>query len=93
MSSRLSRRLASSACLIALAGALGACSSTARKGESVGDIRSNLTPGLATESDRWTDVHNTVAVTTNDDWRKFNSDWGRFWMLDRPSRLSPAISR
>ncbi|MBY0111407.1 MAG: hypothetical protein K2Y21_01195 [Phycisphaerales bacterium] len=70
--------------------ALIGCSS-AGKGESLFAIRNNLTPGMNTENERYSDVQSNIDLVNNDNMRKFNSDNMRFWLWDRPSRLSPAV--
>jgi hypothetical protein len=62
--------------------------------ESAGDrryrqIRGNLTPELRTLHERKVDQQNAIALTFDENGRMFNEDWGRFWMTDHPSRLSP----
>jgi hypothetical protein len=66
------------------------CSSSAQKGESLTAIRNNLTPGLNTENERYSDVQSNIDLVNNDNMRKFHSDNMRFWLWDRPSRMSPA---
>jgi hypothetical protein len=69
---------------------LAGCSSAPKKGESLSDIRHNLTPGMNTEDQRYVDVYNNLALGHNDNLRKLNSDGLRLMLLDRPSRLSPS---
>jgi hypothetical protein len=52
-------------------------------------IRRNLTPELDTLHQRDVDQENAIALTFDENGRMFNEDWGRFWMLDHPSRLTP----
>lgn len=78
-----------SALLLAPLALLAGCSSTAQKGESLSAIRSNPTPGLNTEDQRYSDIHSEINIVHNDNIRKLNSDGLRFMLLDRPSRLSP----
>ncbi len=74
----------------ALAGALlTACSSQDYSYSAAEDIRGNVTPDLQTLSQRHVDVDNSLAVTLDTNGRLINEDLGRFWLLDRPSRLTP----
>jgi hypothetical protein len=52
-------------------------------------VRHNLTPELSTMSDRPVDVDNTWALTCDENWRMFVSDFQRGALIDRPSRLTP----
>ena len=65
------------------------CGSSTYKGESLSDIRHNLTPQMNTEDRRYVDVYNNLAFTHNDNLRKLNSDGLRLMLLDRPSRMTP----
>lgn len=67
---------------LALLSAAGGCSVGA-------DVEDGLTPELMTLSERPVDVGNTAKITFNENWRMYHSDWQRFWLLDRPSRLTP----
>jgi hypothetical protein len=53
------------------------------------ELRGNLTPELDTLSQRKTDMDNETALTFDENGRMLNEDWRRFWLLDRPSRLTP----
>jgi hypothetical protein len=69
---------------------MGGCyTANIQKGESLSQIQGNPLPGVQNESQRYVDVNNMYAVTNNDNLRKANNDWNRFWLMDRPSRLSP----
>jgi ABC-type oligopeptide transport system substrate-binding subunit len=57
------------------------------------EIRDNATPELDTLYQRRVDMDNAIAVTNDENGRMFNQDMGRFWLLDRPSRLSPDAFR
>lgn len=74
--------------LVALA-ALAGCRTTAKTGESLSDIQWNPTPGLSDPALRFDDSANRMATSINDNMRKSTDDWGRFWLVDRGSRLSP----
>ncbi len=52
-------------------------------------IRNNPTPELATLYERPADVRNNLALQHNANLRMARQDMGRFWLLDRPSRLTP----
>jgi hypothetical protein len=52
-------------------------------------IRTDPSPNLETLYQRNEDRANAVSLTTDTNWRMFNEDMGRFWLLDRPSRLTP----
>ncbi len=62
----------------------GGCGSDSQ----VSRIRSNPTPELDTLSQRPDDIDNRIAITNDTNLRMFNYDLGRFFLLDRPSRLS-----
>ena len=66
------------------------CSSSSDYSEKLAsEVRSDPTPSLDTLSQRRTDMDNAIAVTEDENWRMFNQDLGRFWLLDRPSLLTP----
>jgi hypothetical protein len=52
-------------------------------------VNRNLTPELfnTAETHEQADWH--FAVNANDDLRGLRNDWGRFWLTDSPSKLSP----
>jgi hypothetical protein len=52
-------------------------------------VRANPTPELDTLYQRPIDIDNRLTLTFDENWRMFNQDWGRFWLTDRPSRLTP----
>ena len=52
-------------------------------------ILSDLTPELMTLDERDVDVDINYARTANTNNRNFWEDMGRFFMTDRPSRLTP----
>ena len=52
-------------------------------------IREDPTPELKTLYERDDDVHNTLSLMKNENWRMFWEDLGRVFYLDRASRLTP----
>ncbi len=52
-------------------------------------IKSNLTPELTGLSERQVDREINWAQNANQDLRAATDDWGRLWLTDQPSRLSP----
>ncbi|HLO41957.1 MAG TPA: hypothetical protein VK176_13105 [Phycisphaerales bacterium] len=74
---------------LSLAAIAGGCSSQDYSHEAAAEIRDNPTPDLDTMYQRRVDMDNTIAVTNDENGRMLNEDLGRFWLLDRPSRLSP----
>ncbi|MEO0482783.1 MAG: hypothetical protein AAF138_04100 [Planctomycetota bacterium] len=52
-------------------------------------IRYNLSPELYSTNKRPADVRNALAYQSNTNIRMLRADAGRFFMLDRPSRLTP----
>jgi len=52
-------------------------------------ITSNLNPELRTISERDSDVDVNLALNEEQQMRAAWNDLGRFWLLDRPSKLSP----
>jgi hypothetical protein len=72
---------------LALAGvALTGCSSgnASRKAE----FRSNPTPELLTLSETRDQVDNQLTITNDTNMRMISEDFGRFWLMDRPSRMN-----
>ena len=69
-----------------LACALGGCTTHSA---NMSDIRMNPSPGLVTMHERRVDVWNNYTVQTDENLRMLLSDFNRFWLLDKPSRLSP----
>lgn len=51
--------------------------------------RQKPSPELDTLSRRHDDIDNRLTVTNDTNLRMLNEDIGRFFLLDRPSRLSP----
>lgn len=88
----MKKKIARTLIVLAPAALLVGCNATAKKGESLDAIRLNPAPGLNTENERYTDVRTDIDLVNNDNMRKFHSDNLRFWLWDRPSRLSPAPS-
>lgn len=68
--------------------ALGGCAGKNSESKAE-ELRGNLTPELDTLSQRQTDMDNETALTFDENGRMLNEDWRRFWLLDRPSRLTP----
>lgn len=52
-------------------------------------IRADLTPELETLYERQTDMDNNGALVWDENGRMFVEDLGRFWLLTKPSRLTP----
>jgi len=73
------------AALAALAGMAGPAGCSKHQ-----QIRTRPTPELWSLHARPTDANNQIAVTANENWRMFWEDMGRLWLLDRPTRLTPA---
>ncbi|RMH26316.1 MAG: hypothetical protein D6692_09455 [Planctomycetota bacterium] len=71
--------------------ALGACSSTENAPRHAGDIdalRADPSPAMHTLAERTHDRENRFTVTKDTNFRMISDDWDRFWMIDRPSRLT-----
>lgn len=64
---------------------LGGCDSSGGRKDA---YRLNPTPELDTHAQRRDDIDNQLTLTNDTNLRMFNEDVGRFWLLDRPSRLS-----
>jgi len=73
---------AAASTLLAL-GAIGGCSSQRN------DVLLNPSPELDTLSARRDDMVNTRTMVVDTNLRSFNGDLERFFLLDRPSRLTP----
>lgn len=52
------------------------------------EVKSDPTPNLDTLYQRPEDVDNAMVVTFDENDRMFWQDMGRFWLTDRPSRLT-----
>lgn len=52
-------------------------------------VRYDLSPELDTLHQRSDDVANSLALMSDENWRMFWEDMGRFWYVDRASRLTP----
>lgn len=50
--------------------------------------RADLTPRLDARGETRSETANTVAYTTDTNFRNLNNDLGRMWFSDRPSRLT-----
>lgn len=68
---------------------LSGCSSNTAAGRD-SKVRSNLTPELATLSQRPIEVDNRQTLTFDENLRMANEDLIHMWLLDRPSRLNRA---
>lgn len=74
----------------AAAALLGGCTTFGVDGDTARarKIRSNPTPELVTLHQREVDVANAMALTNDENGRMARQDWGRLWLMDRPSRLA-----
>lgn len=52
-------------------------------------INRNLTPELFNTAETHDEADWHFAANANDNLRSLRSDWGRFWLTDSPSKLSP----
>ncbi len=77
------------ASLLAPALLVGCGSSGDYSDQLAADVRSNPTPELDTLYQRHQDIENSISLTTDENWRMFTQDMGRFWLLDRPSLMTP----
>lgn len=77
--------------LVCAGSLLGGCAgSTNTSRTNVGHIRGNLTPELRTGAQNRDEVHNSLAIMTNQHFRMMREDFGRTLMyVDRPTRLTP----
>jgi ABC-type uncharacterized transport system auxiliary subunit len=64
---------------------LGGCDSSGGRKHA---YRLNPTPELDTQAQRRDDIDNQLTLTNDTNLRILNEDVGRFWLLDRPSRMS-----
>lgn len=83
---RISARRA--ACLFAVATSAAAigCSSQQTR---VAGYRANPSPSEDTAAQSHDAIDNSLTVNVDTNFRLMNEDIGRFFLLDRPSRLSP----
>ncbi len=82
--STASRRLIVAATLAGGLAALAGCSTPSRYDE----VKADATPNLDTLHQRPEDVDNAMVVTLDENGRMFWQDLGRFFLFDRPSRLT-----
>ncbi len=85
----MARRSLATLGIVSLSGAalLSGCCFT--DNERLNEVRCDPSPNIDTMSQRSEDVDNAMTVTLDENGRLFSEDMGRFWLLDRPSRLSP----
>lgn len=76
-----------SAAMLAAGTGLVGCESDSAQRERL--VRNNLTPELDTLHERPSDIDNAITITFDENGRMFNEDLGRFFLLNRPSRLTP----
>jgi hypothetical protein len=83
-SSTVTRRLIVAATLaFGLAGFAGCASDSLHE-----QVKADPTPNLDTLHQRPEDIDNAMVVTFDENGRMFWQDLGRFWLTDRPSRLT-----
>ncbi|MCU0688663.1 MAG: hypothetical protein MUE97_02825 [Phycisphaerales bacterium] len=73
----------------AVVGVFGGCAQTAQHQ----DVLSDPSPQEVGSTTRTVDIQNTMAYTVDTNLRLIQSDMGRFWLMDRPSRLTPLPMR
>ena len=73
----------------ALAISLTGCQTADPSATDLKSLTSNLTPELYNTAERPADVDVNWAMNANQDLRSAKNDWGRFWLTDQPSKLSP----
>ncbi len=78
-----SRRLIVAAVLACGLAGFAGCSSS-----RYDEIKADPTPNLDTLYQRPEDIDNSMTVTFDENLRMLNQDMGRFWLTDRPSRLT-----
>lgn len=67
----------------------GGCSSNSKSEELAREYHWNPSPELDTLHERPIDIESRMAITTDENLRMLSEDWGRVWLMDRQSRLSP----
>ncbi|MDX2147356.1 MAG: hypothetical protein SFZ23_07515 [Planctomycetota bacterium] len=70
------------------AGLLGGCTYNTPSEEYARDIRMDPSPEVDTLYQREVDIDNALTLTFDENLRALNQDLGRFFLLDRPSRLT-----
>lgn len=90
-SSNLVRSISPAAVVLSLVGicALSGCSSSNKLDAKAKELRGNPSPEVTTLYQRQSDVDNALTVTFDENLRMAKEDWGRVWLTDRPSRLTP----
>ncbi len=72
-----------------LASAFATVGCTSDKFHTWDYIKGDLTPELAGISETHMDQQRDLAVVRNVDWRAFSDDWGRVFLTDQPTQLTP----
>lgn len=75
--------------LVVAALALGGCTGGSAVQQEADKYRWDPSPEVDTLTERPDDMLNTIAITNDTNLRMLNEDLGRFWLFERPSRLSP----
>ncbi len=68
---------------------LGGCGSSNKLDAKAEELRANPSPELDSPYQRDADLKNAQTITNDENLRALRSDWERFWLLERPSRLTP----
>lgn len=83
------RGITAGALVLAGIAALSGCASSKTSEGRAAQLRSDLTPELAAMAERDVDIKNQEALTLDENGRMLREDWQRFWLMERPSHLSP----
>ena len=88
-SSNVLKSVLVSGALIAAALTVG-CTTGNSSYDKAREYQENPSPELDTLHERRIDMDNQISVTNDENLRMLNEDLGRFFLLDRQSRLTPA---
>jgi hypothetical protein len=87
------RRTAKQLSIIALSLSTLALTGCKTADQTHSDIVDDPTPAEISSTRRDVDITNRITATSDSNMRAMWADWGRFWLFDRPSRLSPEPTR
>ncbi len=84
--SRSSQRRLMLLSIVAVGAAAGGCSERQSRAT---EYRLNPTPAEDTLAGTRDNIDNRVTMTIDTNLRQAHEDWGRLWLTDRPTRLTP----
>lgn len=92
MMSKTARSITLAAGALALAALLGGCSATeTQHAGDIAAIRKDPSPAMESLSGRKADKRNQRTVAWDTNTRQMHEDGARFFLSDKPSRLTPVV--